>query len=49
MKNKVLTVAATALLAGLLVPVSGEAKTTPQKVEPGVYTRSIPVMHDPTD
>jgi NADH-quinone oxidoreductase subunit I len=33
----------------LLVPVSGEAKTTPQKVEPGVYTRSIPVMHDPTD
>ncbi len=33
----------------LLEPVAGAAKTTPQKTEPGVYTRSIPVMQDPTD
>ena len=33
----------------LLEPVSGDGKITPQKVEPGVYTRSVPVMQDPTD
>lgn len=33
----------------LLVPVFGQGKTTPQKVEPGKYTRSIPEMRDPVD
>ena len=33
----------------LLVPVSDPAKTTPQKVEPGKFDRSIPVMLDPID
>ena len=33
----------------LLVPVNEAGKTTPQKVEPGVFTRSIPVMQDPMD
>jgi NADH-quinone oxidoreductase subunit I len=29
------------------VPVGGQP--TPQKVEPGVYTRSVPEMKDPAD
>ncbi|MBN1668709.1 MAG: NADH-quinone oxidoreductase subunit NuoI [Anaerolineales bacterium] len=33
----------------LLVPVPENGKPTPQKVEPGVFTRSVPVMKDPTD
>ncbi|TLN02203.1 NADH-quinone oxidoreductase subunit I, partial [bacterium] len=33
----------------LLEPVPDNGKPTPQKVEPGIYTRSIPVMQDPTD
>ena len=33
----------------LLEPVAGGAKPTPQKVEPGVYTRSVPEMKDPVD
>jgi len=33
----------------LLVPVSGQGKTTPQKVEPGIFTRSVPEMQDPID
>ncbi len=33
----------------LLEPVPPGGKPTPQKVEPGVYTRSIPVMQDPAD
>jgi NADH-quinone oxidoreductase subunit I len=33
----------------LLEPLPDPGKTTPQKVEPGVYTRSVPVMQDPTD
>jgi NADH-quinone oxidoreductase subunit I len=33
----------------LLVPVPEGGKLTPQKVEPGVFNRSIPVMSDPTD
>jgi NADH-quinone oxidoreductase subunit I len=33
----------------LLVPVPEGGETTPQKVEPGIYTRSIPDMQDPTD
>jgi NADH-quinone oxidoreductase subunit I len=34
----------------LLEPVTGaQAKPTPQVTEPGVFTRSIPVMQDPTD
>lgn len=33
----------------LLEPVSSDARPTPQKVEPGVYTRSVPVMQDPRD
>jgi NADH-quinone oxidoreductase subunit I len=33
----------------LLVPVSEGGKPTPQKVEPGVYNRSIPVMENPRD
>ena len=33
----------------LLEPVKAGLKPTPQKVEPGVYTRSVPLMKDPTD
>jgi NADH-quinone oxidoreductase subunit I len=33
----------------LLEPVNSLAQTTPQKTEPGVFTRSIPVMQDPVD
>jgi len=33
----------------LIEPVAEGGKPTPQKVEPGVYTRSIPVMEDSTD
>ena len=33
----------------LLEPVSEGGKPTPQKVEPGVFTRSVPVMKDSTD
>jgi NADH-quinone oxidoreductase subunit I len=33
----------------LIVPVPEDGKPTPQKVEPGRFTRSIPVMQDPTD
>jgi NADH-quinone oxidoreductase subunit I len=33
----------------LLVPVPENGKSTPQQVEPGVFTRSIPVMEDPKD
>jgi len=33
----------------LLVPVSEGGKPTPQEVEPGVFTRSIPVMANPRD
>lgn len=33
----------------LLEAVSGEAKTTPQKTEPGAFERSVPEMQDPTD
>ncbi len=33
----------------LLEPVPPGGKPTPQKVEPGVYTRSVPVMQDPQD
>lgn len=33
----------------LLVPVATEQMLTPRKVEPGVYTRSVPEMKDPTD
>jgi NADH-quinone oxidoreductase subunit I len=33
----------------LLEPVSDPTITTPQKVEPGAFNRSIPVMVDPTD
>jgi NADH-quinone oxidoreductase subunit I len=32
----------------LLEPVSGDGKTTPQKTEPGKFTRSVPEMKDPT-
>jgi hypothetical protein len=32
----------------LIVPVPPAGKPTPQKVEPGKFTRSIPVMQDPT-
>ena len=35
--------------AKLLVPVPEGGKPTPQKVEPGLYTRSVPEMKDPTD
>lgn len=35
--------------AKLLVPVPQGGEATPQKVEPGVYTRSVPEMKDPTD
>jgi len=33
----------------LIVPVPPGGKLTPQKVEPGKYTRSIPEMKDPAD
>lgn len=33
----------------LIVPVPEGGKPTPQKVEPGVYTRSVPLMKDPVD
>lgn len=33
----------------LLEPVPPGGKPTPQKVEPGVYTRAVPEMKDPTD
>jgi NADH-quinone oxidoreductase subunit I len=33
----------------LLEPVAPGGKPTPQKTEPGVYVRSIPVMKDPVD
>jgi NADH-quinone oxidoreductase subunit I len=33
----------------LIEPVSAGGKTTPQKVESGVFTRSIPEMEDSTD
>ena len=33
----------------LLAPVPQGGKPTPQKVEPGVYTRSVPEMKDPVD
>ncbi len=31
----------------LLEPVGPEGQTTPQKTEPGEFTRSVPVMQDP--
>lgn len=33
----------------LIVPVPENGRATPQKVEPGVFTRSVPLMQDPTD
>ncbi len=33
----------------LIEPVAEPGMTTPQKVEPGVYTRSVPAMEDPSD
>ncbi len=33
----------------LLVPVPNGGKPTPQKVEPGIFTRSVPLMEDPKD
>jgi NADH-quinone oxidoreductase subunit I len=33
----------------LLEAVSEGANPTPQKVEPGIFTRSVPVMQDPLD
>ena len=33
----------------LLEPVSSPDLLTPQKVEPGIYTRSVPEMQDPRD
>jgi hypothetical protein len=33
----------------LIEPVKGDAKPTPQKVEPGAYTRSVPEMKNPVD
>jgi NADH-quinone oxidoreductase subunit I len=33
----------------LLNPVPAGGKTTPQKVEPGTFNRSIPVMENPKD
>ncbi|MBN1148272.1 MAG: NADH-quinone oxidoreductase subunit NuoI [Anaerolineales bacterium] len=35
--------------AMLIEPAAEGAKPTPQKVEPGVYTRSVPLMKDPVD
>jgi len=31
----------------LIEPVPDGVQNTPQKVEPGVYTRSVPEMKDP--
>jgi NADH-quinone oxidoreductase subunit I len=33
----------------LLEPVPPGGKPTPQRTPPGVYTRAIPEMSDPTD
>ncbi|MDI6694135.1 MAG: NADH-quinone oxidoreductase subunit NuoI [Anaerolineales bacterium] len=33
----------------LIEPVPEGGKATPQKVEPGIYTRSVPAMKDPED
>jgi len=33
----------------LLEPVPQGIETTPRQVEPGIYTRSVPLMLDPTD
>lgn len=33
----------------LLEPVDDPTRITPQKVQPGIFTRSIPVMQDPAD
>ena len=33
----------------LIEPVPDGISTTPQKTEPGVFTRSVPQMQDPTD
>jgi NADH-quinone oxidoreductase subunit I len=33
----------------LIEPAPGSGQTTPQKTTPGVFTRSIPVMQNPTD
>lgn len=33
----------------LIVQVPDDGKPTPQKVEPGLFTRSIPIMEDPRD
>ena len=33
----------------LIEPVPANGKPTPQKTEPGVYTRSVPEMKDPMD
>jgi len=33
----------------LIDPVSETGKPTPQKTEPGLYTRSVPEMKDPQD
>ena len=33
----------------LLVPLKAGGKPTPQKVEPGVFTRAVPQMENPTD
>jgi NADH-quinone oxidoreductase subunit I len=33
----------------LIQPVPDGVQPTPQKTEPGVYTRSVPQMQDPTD
>jgi NADH-quinone oxidoreductase subunit I len=33
----------------LLVPLAAGGKPTPQKVEPGKFTRSVPEMKNPTD
>ena len=33
----------------LIVPVPEGGQTTPQIVEPGIFTRSVPVMEDPKD
>jgi len=33
----------------LIVPLNEGARPTPQKVEPGLYTRSVPVMENPRD
>ena len=33
----------------LLEPVPEGGEPTPQKVEPGLFTKSIPIMQDPAD